>query len=86
MNKGLNSNGLVVPMVTPVTKTAHLIEPALNASLIFLLAGGVDGISFRHDRECVSVPQTFRFVAIGSFECAVPLRQTGSPSYVGRAM
>lgn len=36
--------GVVVPMVTPVTATGELDEPAVDKLVDFLLAGGVDGI------------------------------------------
>jgi len=37
-------HGVVVPMVTPVTRTGEIDEPAACRLIEFLIAGGVDGI------------------------------------------
>lgn len=61
MNNGLKHHGLVVPMVTPVTKSGSLDEPAVERLVDFLLAGGVDGIFVLGTTgEGASVPQSFR--------------------------
>ncbi|HTS16207.1 MAG TPA: dihydrodipicolinate synthase family protein [Verrucomicrobiae bacterium] len=44
MKSELKYRGVVVPMVTPVTATGDLDEPAVDRLVDFLLAGGVDGI------------------------------------------
>lgn len=44
MNNGVKHRGVVVPMVTPVTPTGVLDEPAVDRLVDFLIAGGVDGI------------------------------------------
>ncbi len=40
----MNLRGAVIPMVTPVTATGALDEPAIARLIDFLIAGGVDGI------------------------------------------
>ena len=61
MNNGLKHHGLVVPMVTPVTKDGTLDETAVERLVDFLLAGGVDGIFVLGTTgEGHSVPQSFR--------------------------
>src|SRR5438552_3137620 len=61
MSNGLKHDGVVVPMVTPVTAAGHLDEPAADRLVDFLLAGGVDGIFVLGTTgEGVSVPRTLR--------------------------
>src|SRR5262245_65446325 len=81
MNNGLKHHGLVVPMVTPVTKTGTLDEPAVERLVDFLLAGGVDGIFVLGTTgEGVSVPQAFRHRLV---ECAVSRVKRRAKVYVG---
>ncbi len=52
---------MVVPMVTPLTSTGQLDEPAVDRLVDFLLAGGVDGIFVLGTTgEGISVPRSFR--------------------------
>jgi dihydrodipicolinate synthase/N-acetylneuraminate lyase len=44
MKSGLKYQGVVVPMVTPVTAKGALDEAAVDRLVDFLIAGGVDGI------------------------------------------
>ncbi len=44
MKNGHKYHGVVVPMVTPITASAGLDEPALDRLIDSLLAGGVEGI------------------------------------------
>ncbi len=61
MNKGQKHNGVVVPMVTPVTHTGQLDEAAIDRLVDFLIAGGVDGIFVLGTTgEGVSVPRASR--------------------------
>jgi 4-hydroxy-tetrahydrodipicolinate synthase len=81
MNNGLKHHGLVVPMVTPVTKTGNLDEPAVDRLVDFLLAGGVDGIFVLGTTgEGVSVPQSFRHRLV---ECTVNRVNRRAKVYVG---
>jgi dihydrodipicolinate synthase/N-acetylneuraminate lyase len=53
--------GTVVPMVTPVTETGALDEPAVGRLVDFLIAGGVDGIFVLGTTgEGASVPRSAR--------------------------
>jgi dihydrodipicolinate synthase/N-acetylneuraminate lyase len=61
MKNGSTYHGVVVPMVTPVTITGELDEPAVDRLTDFLLAGGVDGIFVLGTTgEGVSVPRACR--------------------------
>jgi 2-dehydro-3-deoxy-D-pentonate aldolase len=60
-HNGHQHNGVVVPMVTPVTTTGQLDEPAVERMVDFLLCGGVDGIFVLGTTgEGVSVPRERR--------------------------
>jgi 4-hydroxy-tetrahydrodipicolinate synthase len=81
MNNGLKHHGLVVPMVTPVTRSGTLDEPAVERLVDFLLAGGVDGIFVLGTTgEGVSVPQAFRHRLV---ECTVAHVKRRAKVYVG---
>jgi 4-hydroxy-tetrahydrodipicolinate synthase len=61
MNNGEKHYGVVVPMVTPVTASGCLDEPAVERLVEFLVAGGVDGIFVLGTTgEGVSVPRPTR--------------------------
>jgi len=61
MKKGLNYQGTVVPMVTPVMATGALDEPAAARLVEFLVAGGVTGIFVLGTTgEGASVPRAAR--------------------------
>lgn len=61
MNNGLKHHGLVVPIVTPVTRAGALDELAVERLVDFLVAGGVDGIFVLGTTgEGTAVPQAFR--------------------------
>jgi dihydrodipicolinate synthase/N-acetylneuraminate lyase len=81
MNNGLKHHGLVVPMVTPVTRTGGLDEPAVDRLVDFLLAGGVDGIFVLGTTgEGGSVPQSFRRRLV---ECAADRVKRRAKVYAG---
>lgn len=44
MKSGTKHRGVVVPMVTPVTRTGEIDEPAVSRLVEFLITRGVDGI------------------------------------------
>jgi 4-hydroxy-tetrahydrodipicolinate synthase len=61
MKNGHTHYGVVVPMVTPVTATGQLDEPAIDRLVDHLLTGGVQGIFVLGTTgEGVSVPQAAR--------------------------
>ncbi len=61
MQRGTKHHGVVVPMVTPVTLTGAIDEPAVDRLIESLIAGGVDGIFVLGTTgEGVSVPPTTR--------------------------
>jgi 4-hydroxy-tetrahydrodipicolinate synthase len=61
MAKQMNLHGAVVPMVTPVTATGLLDEPASERLVDFLIAGGVSGIFVLGTTgEGASVPRAAR--------------------------
>lgn len=81
MNNGLKHHGLVVPMVTPVTKAGTLDEPAVERLVDFLLAGAVDGIFVLGTTgEGASVPQSFRRRLV---ECTVTRINRRAKVYAG---
>ncbi len=81
MNNGQEHHGVVVPMVTPVTPTGQLDEPAVERLVAFLLAGGVDAIFVLGTTgEGVSVPRAFRRRLV---ERAVALAHPRAKVYAG---
>jgi len=61
MERGTKHYGVVVPMVTPITATGGLDEPAVDRLVEFLIAGGVGGIfALGTTGEGVSVPPVTR--------------------------
>ena len=61
MKTAVKHHGVVVPMVTPVTASGELDEPAVDRLVDSLLAGGVEGIFVLGTTgEASSVPRAFR--------------------------
>jgi 2-dehydro-3-deoxy-D-pentonate aldolase len=61
MKNGLKFQGVVVPMVTPVTMDGKLDEASVERLVDFLLAGGVDGIFVMGTTgEGASIPRNCR--------------------------
>jgi dihydrodipicolinate synthase/N-acetylneuraminate lyase len=81
MNNGQDHHGVVVPMVTPVTPTGKLDEPAVERLVTFLLGGGVDAIFVLGTTgEGMSVPRAFRRRLV---ERTVALVQRRAKVYAG---
>jgi 2-dehydro-3-deoxy-D-pentonate aldolase len=81
MNNGQQHHGVVVPMVTPVTTTGQLDEPAVERVVAYLLSGGVDAIFVLGTTgEGVSVPRAFRRRLV---ERTVALVQRRAKVYAG---
>jgi len=61
MNNGTKHHGVVVPMVTPVSRTGGLDEVAVDRLVDFLIAGGVNGVFVLGTTgEGVAVPHDLR--------------------------
>lgn len=81
MNNGREHQGVVVPMVTPITAHGQLDDPAVQRLVDFLLAGGVDGIFVLGTTgESVSVPLSLRRRLV---ECTVAQVRHRAKVYAG---
>lgn len=81
MNNGTKHAGVVVPMMTPITASGQLDEPAVGRLVDFLLAGGVDGIFVLGTTgEGAAVPREFRKRMV---ECAVARAARRARVYAG---
>ncbi len=77
----LKHQGVVVPMITPVTREGMLDEPAVDRVVDFLLAGGVDGIFVLGTTgEGSAIPTKHRRRLV---ECVVARVQTRTRVYAG---
>lgn len=77
MRNGSKHHGVVVPMVTPVTPTGELDEPAVERLVEFLIAGEVDGIFVLGTTgEGTHAPRQFRKQTVAKVAAQVRHRVT----------